>query len=508
MPRATYLGVAVGVVALAAALRAATLGAGFPYYSYVDEGHVLRPAAHMVALGTWDPGFYRYPSLLPEAIAAAAAAAAPVYARVTGRSLSAAARRSSPRHYDVVEPPLLLALGRGLVWAASVATVAVTIALGTRLAGRRAGLAAGLLAAVAPALVGRGAIAIVDTPAALFATLALLLAVPPGGTPLGAGRAALAGAAAGLAATAKYTAGAVLAAVGLVIAGTPAPWARRVRLGLAAAAGAAGAAALAMPALWLRSGEVAHQLAFQQDIYARYPPTPSYLAAALDAGELGVPFLLAAVLGLASLLAAPRTRAVAVGWCAFAALLLVVLLGFRFQPFRNLLPLVPFACVAAGAGIARLDDLVAARGARRGVAWTVVAAALAGTMLVTGTLPAVAARARLVDTRTAARAWLEAHVRPGERVLVVEELAMLPSELERLGVPVAIVPWAGAPAALARGRWDWVVGGDGRTLGGDAAWAAALAGRPLRLRVGEAPMGEPNTWRGNREAVLVYGPPT
>jgi hypothetical protein len=505
MARAIHLGAAAAVVALAAALRAMPLGAGFPYFSYVDEGHVLRPAARMVALGTWDPGFYRYPSLVPEAIAIAAAAGAPVYARVTGRALTADARRSSPRFYDVVEPPLLLAIACGLVWAASVATVVVVLILGTRLAGRRAGLAAGLLAAVVPALVGRGAIVTVDTPAALLATLVLLLVVPPGGTRLGAGRAALAGAVAGLAGTAKYTAGAVLAAVGPPIAATPAG--RRVRLVLAAAASAAGAAVLAMPALWLRPGAVAHELGFQRGIYARYPPTPSYLTAALGAGELGVPFLLAAGLGLAVLLAAPRSRAVTAGWCAFTAILLAALLGYRFQPFRNVLPLVPFACVAAGAGIARLDDLIAARGAPRGTAALLVALALAGGMLAAGTLPDVRRRAGLVDTRAVARAWLKAHVRPGERVLVVEELAMLPSELDRLGTRVDVVPWAAVPAAVAGGGYDWVVGGDAARPWGAAAFTAAVAGRPLRARFGHAPMGGPTTWRGNQEAVLVYGPP-
>jgi hypothetical protein len=77
------------VFAAATAVRVAGIGAGLPYLAYIDEGHVLHRVVHMLTAGTWEPGWYRLPSLLMEASALAAKAYVPPASTTTS---------SSPRH--------------------------------------------------------------------------------------------------------------------------------------------------------------------------------------------------------------------------------------------------------------------------------------------------------------------------------------------------------------------------------------------------------------------------
>ena len=55
---------------LALLVRVGPLTSALPYTSYVDEGFILNPSAHMVSDTTWDPGWYGYPSLLVGSTAA------------------------------------------------------------------------------------------------------------------------------------------------------------------------------------------------------------------------------------------------------------------------------------------------------------------------------------------------------------------------------------------------------------------------------------------------------
>ncbi len=71
----------------------------------------------------------------------------------------------------------LIAIARGISTLTAVGTVAATICLGTSLYGRRGGLIAGLFLAVMPLHVRFSHLAIVDMPAALWTTLAVLFAV-------------------------------------------------------------------------------------------------------------------------------------------------------------------------------------------------------------------------------------------------------------------------------------------------------------------------------------------
>src|SRR4051794_32887069 len=221
--RRAYLVAVLLVVVVAGILRALALPSALPYTSYIDEGYVLRPAAHMVAERSWDPHWYGYPSLLIELTAAGTAAY-----DVVGDVRTSAREVDATDDYNAVAPVALIVTARLLVWAAGVGTVIVTILLATRLLGRRGGLVAGAIVAVVPALVSRSAITIVDTPATFFVMASMLAAATIGRARRPMVAAAAAGALAGLAATSKYPSAAVIVVALVMIAATTSfSWRRR-----------------------------------------------------------------------------------------------------------------------------------------------------------------------------------------------------------------------------------------------------------------------------------------
>src|SRR5262249_50649574 len=143
--------------------------------------------------------------------------------------------------YDFVYPSEVVLIGRLLIALLSTATVLVVGALARRLGGPAAGLIAALFAALCPALVSRGSIVIVDTTAAFCVAGALFLADVVAEEADAGPRlrrfAFLAGAASGLAATAKYTLATVLAAVLVAIWLRPEDARRKRALTLLAGAG-------------------------------------------------------------------------------------------------------------------------------------------------------------------------------------------------------------------------------------------------------------------------------
>src|SRR4051794_13241599 len=106
------LGVSVALLILALAVRLPALTAGFPYISYVDEGHVVHHAVYLLAERTWEPDNYSYGSLPFYLIAGTALVWSPVYAAVHGHPLANDLSPSPPRVYDLLEPVDLLVIGR------------------------------------------------------------------------------------------------------------------------------------------------------------------------------------------------------------------------------------------------------------------------------------------------------------------------------------------------------------------------------------------------------------
>ena len=502
----TRLALWAAILLLALGLRLPAVTAGLPYLGYVDEGHVLHHVVRMLRTGSWDPGWYLYPSLPLTAIAAAARLDAPLYNVAHGHPLAADLSAFPPPLYDLLEPVDLIVLGRLLTLLASLGIVILTGLLARRLAGDAAGILAALCAAMLPALVIRGAVVTVDPWAALFVVAAVYCAegAVRGGRPYRG--ALLAGAMTGLACASKYPAVLVAAAVGATLLRVGGAWRVRARCLEIAALAALAAVVVAMPAWVANTHAVLTDIARQSVFYAGQSMGSYWDQAVrraewdqpLEGPELGAVFLAWIALGWLASLADRRSRATALAWTLYAGVAALALSRYPFRPFRNLLPLVPLACVLAALLVARLRE----RAPRR--AWVDAGAVvLAGLLLLPSSLAYARGRRGLVDSRVQAVDWVRAHAATGDPLLVSQELAIVRSELRRLGGWAAVLPEREARKRLRRrGGFALVITGPGTGL--PALLAAGGTREPYELaaRFGESPgIGQ---WRGNREVVEVY----
>lgn len=428
----------LAALAVAALLRAPDLGAGWPYINYVDEGHLLRPAALALRAGSWDTGDFNYPTL--PAYLAAGTVAAGAWLRGAGPALPVEGLYEQ-RYYDVTPPPLLRA-GRAWSLALSLGTVLVVGLLAQTLASSQAGWLAAWIAAWLPALVIRGGNANVDIMAAFFCALAFLGAERTARESSGWRNAALAGLVAGLAVTSKYTMALVLPAIGLRLLLADAPWPRKGRA-LATIAGAgAGGLVLGMPALVLAPGRVWQGITTQSSRYREIDLGELWAQAVRRAewnhpfehAEVGFVFLALALLGGVWLARERRGRMALLVMSLFAVALLLPLLAYAFRPFRNLLPVVALACPLAGVALSELATRPRWRGG-------IAAAALVPVVLYGPAVGGYAvSRFGLEDSRREAVDWLVANVAAGPRICVAREIAVLPAELARLPAGAVFVP--------------------------------------------------------------------
>jgi 4-amino-4-deoxy-L-arabinose transferase-like glycosyltransferase len=523
----------VFVLLLAATVRFQAISSSLPYYGYVDEGHLLRPTISLVKSGGWDPAIdypdpgYSYPSLTFYLIAGAIHIARPVYRMVRGHSILLDLHVDDT-YYDLVSPPQVIVLGRMLIATMSVATVFVVFLLAQLLAGQWAGLLAALIAALCPALVTRGSIVIVDTVSAFFAVSALFFARrledATSEAPVGAsgtiefwslGDAVLAGACAGLAATAKYPAGAVFFAVAFVILSRRHHLRQKVQLLFAATAAMACAVAISMPAIVLKTHLVVSDLIELSRVYAdpaAFPTLrrfPSYFETAVRSRELGIPLAAAAIFGMGWMLVKPPMRTTGSSWWLFGSILLAPLIAHRFQPFRNVLPLVPALCIAAALPLTSPCRTAWQR-------WTkTISGAVVVASLATATFHLMNLRTGLVDSRVALVNWLSAHVGQQDRILAISELTLHPSELRRIPASVTDVPWLNAVEVLESGQFDYFVVGELDLVEVDRPdWPAYLErfrkvssryNRETSFGGTPTPAG-PLLWRGNNELLIVLRP--
>jgi hypothetical protein len=510
--------ITIAILVLAAALRLPLVFSGLPYISYVDEGGVLHPVTRLVRSNGWDPGWYQYPSLSMYLTAAVVHASRPIYHLVHGRPLAADLPPEGDL-YDLIAPPAVILAGRGVVAAASLVTVLLGMALARRLAGNSAAVAAGLLLAMTPALVQRACIVITDTISAAFVAGVLLVAEDlrsilkkEGPSSVAARRHALiAGALAGLAAATKYPAAAVFVVILVALFAPGGLSLERVRLATLSALAAILATLAAMPALVFRTWRVAAGLVAQAHDYATFPSTRGLFRQALDAEELGMLLTVVGILGLALLALRRETRPIVVGWLAFGGFLLVPLLRYGFQPFRNALPLVPPFAVAASCLFGDGSPLARWRGAR------VFAAAILLVGLTPGLLEAWSIR-RHVDTRVLLVNELAQDRWAGKRILVQRELAILPAELCRARATFTVVAWSEIRQLAQNGEFDAVVFGDFDTnaaprvpwLAGLEDWRSWTAGLSPVYAVGNqrTPVyaGFWRTWDENVRLALLSGP--
>ena len=503
----------LAVLALAFALRVPSVFAGLPYLGYVDEGHTLHRVVRLLSTRHWDPAWYTYPSLPLYTIAGAAAALSPAYRMVHGSGLERDLSPFPPAYYDLVEPPELIVIARCLVLAVSLGIVALTGLLARRLAGDAAGLGAALIAALLPALVIRGAVVTVDPFATLFTVAAVLCAEIAATSVRFWGPTLLAGAMVGCAATSKYPAAMAIVAAAPALARLPTDRHGKLRALELFLAAALVACLVTMPALALRNAAVLTHILNQSAAYST-SAIGSYWDQALRRAEwsqpfphpeLGAVFLLLVGAAWVGALRDPRLRPPVVAWTMCAVVWCLAFLQYPFRTFRNLLPLLPFACVVVAAFYARLRELLPAS-RRRLVDLAAAAAVLA--LFLPADLDYARARLALEDSRVEAIDWLVERVRPGDAVVVSAELALLPRELRRLPVEPVVLP---APRARAWVRHhpevEFVV--TGRLKPSRAGDLAAFLerhriGRGFRpaARFGERP--SIRVWRGNDQLVLIY----
>jgi hypothetical protein len=507
-----YVAGILAVLVVALIVRVIAIGSGLPYSSYIDEGHFLHPTAHMIANDTFKGGSYQHPYEHPSLLYDATAAGAEVYRLVGGSGVKSGAELTDrTAYYDLIEPPALILIGRLVVLAFSLGTVLVTILLAARLVGRRGALMAGAMAAMLPAFVSRSAIVIVDTPATFFVVLTLLFLSHLLTTRRPTLVAALAGASTGLAFTSKYTSAAVIVAVAVVVAFAP-DRSLRTKIGAGVAAlGAAGVAAVAsMPDLVLASHQVIADIRYESRAYQLYDVGHYWdqLPGHLEVGWLVIGL---GLVGTVSLLRRSSSRLLTIAWLAFLVPFVGYLASQPYQPVRNLLPGLPYLVIAAAAGILELVGLVDRVRPLGGTGRAVASFALTGVvvvvLLVSGVMPYLKDNAGIVDNRTKALDWLVDHARPGQRVLIAEELAFLPDQLGRIHAHVVVAPATTGPKIDPSG-YDYVVTSAFRPTAyfskATPAWVPAGGAAPVTSFGSGSVLSIPSSWHGNHELIQIY----
>jgi len=270
-----------------------------------------------------------------------------------------------------------------------------------------------------------------------------------------------------------------------------------------------------MPLLVTRFGEIVETIRNIATFYDTVPSNPGYFGAAIARDELGIPLVVVGLAGLILMIWRDRdSRSTALSWLAFAGLLIGALIRSDFQPLRNLLPLVPLFCLAAAVLIARAHEYVR-KDSQRMLAVTagLVVASLTTMSLLIPTWQHWVMRVSHVDTRVAAIDWLRQNTKPGDRILALEELAILPAEWKRLPSPPTLITWPSAVALLQKERFDYVIGSEFElrfvaNAQGPARyvkrWTAAVSSFPVAATFGFLPnLIVPGVWRSNDERIII-----
>ncbi len=505
----------VTITLAAATVRALSLTSGLPYTTYVDEPSPLRAAAVVIANRTWQPGSYNYPPLTAYATAATSFVLnvlpgdsnvnAGAKATVNQPFPSSAVKHGSVRYGLIYSSDLIFA-GRLVVLILSVGTVLLSALLALHLWGRRAGVIAALLTATIPALLTRSAIVIVDTPAAFFATACLLCAAYVRNARRPMLWALMGGASAGLAAAAKYPTAVVLLAVVTVIAlSSESSLRHRLAMTCGALVAFAAAIAIAAPTLLFRTREVLDELRHQSSIYDGKAGT-TYWHELLRGNEVGILLVVVALVGCIELLRSGRTRTTMLGFLVFAIAFVVPLARHPYQPFRNVLPLLPFLGVAASVAIVTGVDVLGralhiARPARAGITLA-MSLFLCGVMTASASRYYYDSRIDITDTRIQTREWLADRVGPDDDVLVADEVAFLPDELARIPGHVTVRSLTTVQDPIETAAFEYVVVGDFPSA---ENWRTTLSDRRIGVQDGISPtFTNPLSYRFNHQIIRVF----
>lgn len=449
------------ILLLALGLRLYGLGFSLPYTSHPDEPNVVDHAVATIKTGDWNPHWFIYPSGYH-------------YVQVgvltlhllwgTARGLYTSAADLPDSSHIITAAPASYLWARGTTALLGVLTVFLVYLLGRRFAGPAAGLAGALLLALSPMHAEHSHYVTTDVPTAALTLLAVYLAVEVlerGGL----GRALLAGMAVGLAGGFKYNG--VVALLPLLLAvGLRAARGGELSAAAAGPAGLANEASARAPASSWRAvgpllllalvGVVAgytlacpytfadlptflDDLGYETHIYRfggeagvirvyevgnlRLPP---WMAYAHTVWEENPPVALAYLGGL--VLALVRRRRAEMVLVAFVAGYYFFLSSYGSIFARNVLPALPGLAVLGGVFLAEGVRWLMGEVARRWSAGQgphlarfgpgIVLPLLLGSMTIGPAFGILGADRymALPTSQAQARAWLDAHVAPGEKV--------------------------------------------------------------------------------------------
>jgi hypothetical protein len=293
----------------------------------------------------------------------------------------------------------------------------------------------------------------------------------------------------------------------------------RVRLVLIATAALVLGIFAGAPATLLHWRSVLRDVAVTAGNYRMIESKPGYFGQAVTSSELGWFIAAAGCVGVFLMMRRKVMRPSAISWCLFGVALLTPFLGKPFQPFRNLLPLVPLFCIAAAISFsevihwARRQSLPAF-----GLTTTVVLVAATVASSVFASVRPLQRRMTQRDTRLEAIEWLQQHATKNQRVLGVRELAILPAEWKRLSALTTVVGWCEALDSLDCEQFDYVVIGDfdPRSAADPGAAATCLLRwkeKSVALSAAAAEFGSgptfvaPFIWHTNDERIVILRTP-
>ncbi|MGE5619205.1 MAG: ArnT family glycosyltransferase [Sphingomonadaceae bacterium] len=416
----------VGVLALGLALRWAGMGWGLPFAYQPEETSIYFRLANEVALGgKWNPYYFQNPSLFIYLLGVEFIG---VYA--VCRALLFGQTPSDLYMVFRGEQELFYSVGRLNSVLLGAATVYLVYLVGRRMWGRRVGLVAGALLAVNFLHVRNSQYGVNDVPSAFFVVAAVYFAVRLAEN--GAWRHyALAGLMAGLAASTKYNAGAVVVAIAA---------AHLVRYaGLRNCCGGGALARLGLSAATSLVGFVvgtpyavldfdtflagfASQFQIGQSAWSGQAPVPTawlFLTGAAHGAGLAVSLL--AVLGMAILLLRHRRDALLL--LSFPLVYFAFMSAMELFFVRWVVPVTPFVSLFAALGLDRLARL-APKSRRQLAVWLLLVVAMLQPALFSLRLDWLAHQ---TDTREEANRWAELSIPEGSKV-AIEAFSLLDQE--------------------------------------------------------------------------------
>ncbi|MEO7169348.1 MAG: glycosyltransferase family 39 protein [Sphingomonas sp.] len=411
----TEAGILLLILAIAAGLRIHGVGFGLPALNDPDEPLFVMKSLDMLRTHSLNPGWFGHPGTTTLYCLALVSLGVGGLGIATGRFADSQALMAAV----YADPGILFLPARLFIVACGIACVWLTWSLGKRLGGPRLGLIAAAFLAVNAVHIEYSQIIRTDVQATVFMLLSTrsAVAIAREGRPRDY---LMAGIWAGLACATKWPAAIII--LNPLCAGLYRGWYDRRELRRVALLPVIALATLVLvsPYLLLDYPTVLQNLAGEARTAHPGATGGGFLAnLAWYAGHpllasFGAAGLALVLLGTIGALRRARIATAAVLPGALAFLLVIGAQALLWE--RWIVPLLPFAAIAAAAALCRLVDALRARVQRPLVLLEAVAALLLALPMLQAAK--VNATERAHDTRQAASAWIRENAPPGSRIVV------------------------------------------------------------------------------------------